>query len=349
MRIQNWDALAEGVRGIYWFIYKTQVFWQGLEDNPALFNEVTDLTARVKPLTQTLLDLENYEQQLFMVANADVLPFANQPLVRTLVSKDGNHWYIVVVNHSCLPQTLTIDSFYSSSSLRDAETGAVYTLGEGIPFRGGDGKLLEVVDSVQPPPIVLSPNLVTNSSFEQGEESAVTDWTLMSAMTRDMTVALTGTSSLKLTGPLPFGYLNVPSVNTTLKPNTKYSVSFWVKTENVGDADGIAMQFMHLAPSMGLQLAPLTSRWVNQTSDWQQVFFEFYTFAEVTQTRFDLMYALPAGGTAWIDDITICEGNIDCFGALPAPPLSSSQSEGDMALGAAIQTWNPLSQLSQNP
>jgi hypothetical protein len=96
LRIQNWDALAEGVRGIYWFIYKSQQFWHGLEDNPALFNEVTDLTARVKPLTQTLLNLENYEQQLFTVASADTLPFANQPLVRTLISKEGNRWYIVV-------------------------------------------------------------------------------------------------------------------------------------------------------------------------------------------------------------------------------------------------------------
>jgi hypothetical protein len=209
--------------------------------------------------------------------------------------------------------------------------------------------LLEVVDSVQAPPIVPSANLVANGSFEQGDNSVVTDWTLAPSITRDATVAHTGTGSLKLTGPLAFGYLDAPFGNMALKPNTKYAVSFWVKTENVGDADGIAMQYVHMAPSVGFQLTPLKSRWVNQTSDWQQVFFEFYTFAEVTQSRFDLMYALPAGSAAWIDDITICEGNIDCIGALPAPPDSSVQIENSPESGEVIQTWHDLSQTASNP
>jgi hypothetical protein len=132
VRMQNWDALAEGVRGIYWFIFNTQQFWQGLKDNAPLFNEVSSLAARVKPLTSTLLNLVNYDQQLFTVTSANTLPFANQPLIRTLVSKDGSRWYVVVVNHSCATQTLTINSSYSNSGLRDAETGTVYSLGQGI-------------------------------------------------------------------------------------------------------------------------------------------------------------------------------------------------------------------------
>ena len=50
VRLQNWIALGEGARGIWWFIYSSQQGWVGLRDQPVLYAEVGDLAQRTTAL-----------------------------------------------------------------------------------------------------------------------------------------------------------------------------------------------------------------------------------------------------------------------------------------------------------
>jgi len=311
LRQQNWTAIAEGVRGIYWFTYTTQQFWIGLDNNTQLFNEVGTLAARVKSLSSTLLNLKNFDQQLFTASSQSNLTFPNAPLIKTLISKDGTTYYIVVVNNSCAPQNLIINSDNYSGSIKDLESGTLYNLGQPIAFNGGDGKIFKITGDPTLAQITLSPNLVVNNSFEDSPNNVPTGWPSRTSYTIDNTVAHSGTSSMKCTGPLTSSYFQVP-LTAALKPNTKYSVSFWVKADQVTN-QGVTLRYVHLAPSPGFTISPLGMNWVNGTTNgWKQVTREFYTLTGTTQYRFDLQYDLNAGGTSWIDDITICEGNLKC-------------------------------------
>lgn len=315
VRMQNWIALGEGIDGIGWFIYKTQQFWIGLEDNPALFSEIGDLAGRVKPLRGLFSTLKKHPMQLFTVSASDILPFENQPYLSTMVTKDNSKYYLMVVNQSCSPQSLSLNSEYFNSSFKDIETGTTYSKTQQIYFRAGDGKIFEVLGTVIPPNVQRGVNVVSNGSFENGIGSSISDWFISGNMSKDNTVARSGLSSLKFSGPMTSSYIVVPISLSPLKPNTQYSVSYWVKTQNVL-GNGLSLRYVHLNPSVGFSLPPLSMNSVNGTTDWRQVTDTFYTFNNLQSSRFDLMYEL-SGGTAWIDDIVICEGNLGCNGLFP--------------------------------
>jgi hypothetical protein len=105
--------------------------WTGLRDNPTLYPEVSDLGRRLAPLKAALAPLHRQ-------ADAYAAPGA---YVSTL--SNGSGTYLVVANRSCGPAGIAVAG--SGSGLRDLETGTVYPMGGAIPFRGGDGRLFQVV------------------------------------------------------------------------------------------------------------------------------------------------------------------------------------------------------------
>jgi hypothetical protein len=146
VRLQFWLALGEGVRGVYWFIYGTQQFWTGLRDNPALYAEVTDLARRTGAVSDLLPTLRKGEDNVSVAADAS-LPAQFAPYSSTLVGRDGRV-FVAAVNRSCGPQSLRIGPREGSAlraSLRDLESNERYALGEALRFRGGDGRLFELV------------------------------------------------------------------------------------------------------------------------------------------------------------------------------------------------------------
>jgi hypothetical protein len=143
IRLQHWLALGEGVKGIFWFAYDSEQFWTGLRDNPALFAEVTDLAERTRPMADLLGQLSRVDDQFQAAAFGPVDPHG-QPYASTLEASDGS-LYVVAANRSCAPATLSISSSAVAGRLRDVEQGEVYDFGSSIPFRGGDGRLFEVI------------------------------------------------------------------------------------------------------------------------------------------------------------------------------------------------------------
>jgi hypothetical protein len=146
IRLQHWLALGEGVKGIFWFAYDTDQFWTGLRDNPLLFDEITALARRMRPLAGLLGRLSRVDDQ-FSVAAVGATAQHHGPHASTLVSGDGK-LYTVAVNRSCEPAMLVITSSAVGGQLRDVEQDETYDLGTPIPFKGGDGRLFEVVDAV---------------------------------------------------------------------------------------------------------------------------------------------------------------------------------------------------------
>ena len=306
VRLQNWIALGEGVKGIFWFIYKTQQFWTGLLDNQSLYNEITDLAYRTEPLRPLLLTLDKTDD-LFAATSAASLSWEYVPYASTLSNSEKNKFYIIVANKSCSQQDISISTeYFSAGKLKDMETGEEYKFNERMAFRGGDGKMFEVIDAVrlpepEPEPIL---NLLQNPSFEESNSGSPTSWGLRATSSLDTTIAHSGGNSLKVTGPASFTY---SAVTLNLKPNTLYSYHYWVKADNI-TGKGLSTRYVSLNPS---EIMP-QSESVTGTTDWKRISRTFYTPDNHISGRFDLTWELDEGDIGWFDDFEFCEGD-RCF------------------------------------
>ena len=132
VRLQAWLALGEDVDGIWWFHYDDHVDgeWLGFRSQPATYAEITALAGRVTTI----------EGRLAPLRKAPDAYAASGGYVSTM-SGDGAT-YLVVANKSCTNRDLVVNP---GVGLRDVESGVSYAPGQAIPFRGGDGRLLEVV------------------------------------------------------------------------------------------------------------------------------------------------------------------------------------------------------------
>ena len=139
VRAQFWIALGEGSRCITWFIFKTQQFWTGVEDNPAVFEETSDLAERLENIKAILPRLWKIEDR-FQVESTGPRPY-----VSTLFDKKRGN-FVVIQNGDCENrQRLRVRSVRAGNRgiLTDLETGKEYRLGEAIELRPGDGKLFK--------------------------------------------------------------------------------------------------------------------------------------------------------------------------------------------------------------
>lgn len=138
VRAQNWLAVGEGAKGIFWFIYSSQQGWNGLKDNPALYDEVSRQTRRVAALRGVLKELFKAPDR-FEVSGADV------PYASSLQHRDGRH-FVVVVNRDCRSaRRLAVRSGEIRGRLKDLETGQVYAQGTALEYAPGDGRVFELV------------------------------------------------------------------------------------------------------------------------------------------------------------------------------------------------------------
>jgi hypothetical protein len=129
VRLQNWIAVGEGARGIWWFIYSSQQGWIGLRDQPLLYAEVGDLAQRTMALPQ-------------LTKEADQI-FGGPDYVSTMTDSNGAR-YAIAANMSCAARDVKLTSSLSGHLL-DVESGETFAFGQPIPFRGGDGRIFEVV------------------------------------------------------------------------------------------------------------------------------------------------------------------------------------------------------------
>lgn len=140
VRLQNWLAIGEGATGLFWFVYSSQQGWTGLGDSPALMDEVTSLTAKVRPIRDLLV-------RSAKVPDAFQVRGEGHPYVSTLERDDGTRYAVVANRDALRPQEIAVTLPEGDGLLRDLTSGGcrVYELGEPIPFQPGDGMVLELI------------------------------------------------------------------------------------------------------------------------------------------------------------------------------------------------------------
>ena len=299
VRLQNWLALGEEAKGIWWFIYSTQQTWIGLKDNPTLYAEVTDLAGRVNAL-RPILTIAHKLPDKFSVSGGGYASTLQNPHTRAM--------YVIVTNQSCSNQNLVVASDYLSGTLRDMETGLTHHLGEVISFRGGDGKLFEVVSPITLTPPTAQPNLVLNGSFEtdSNRDGYPDNWPKVSNVSWDTAVAHTGNASLRIRGPESVTYIyQTPA----LKPDTRYYLSFWEKAQGLQESFA-GMRYPEILPNPSSLVEIFWKQ--NGDYDWTKHLSFFKTPSDFTQGRLDIVWQLNSGATVWIDDIALCEANKPC-------------------------------------
>lgn len=313
-RMEHWIALGEGGTGIFWFIYDWEQCGVGLKNNPTLYNEVSDLARRTVPLKNTLLNAHRIQDKI-VVASTSTPAYAS-----TLVSNDNSKYYIIAANRSVQAQSITLRPYDLTGQLKDLESNQIYDINSPIPFRGGDGKIFEVMNPVAVGPFPTAPELLKNTSFETndtGSPASPAQWSrLPSSFWWDNTVRRTGTASLKVQGPVA----NYADQDVTLKPNTRYTMSGWAKTQNV-TGQGIALRYTQTNPS--ISVIDFSGR-INGTKDWTEMKISFVTPSTYVNGKVDVLMDLNSGDTAWVDDVSLCEGILPCSsGPIPTPTPTS--------------------------
>jgi hypothetical protein len=140
-------------------------------------------------------------------------------------------------------------------------------------------------------------NLVRDPSFEWRESKFLRGWNSLDAPKYlDDTVAHTGRSSLTVQGPVN----RYCGQSLALLPDTEYTVSVWVKLQNV--TGGVGIRFTQITPKA--QLLAATSL-INGNSDWTKIEATFCTTKEFQVGRLDIMYELQDGDRFWADDLFI--------------------------------------------
>jgi hypothetical protein len=302
VRLLNWLALGEDAKGIFWFTWSTftDQFWTGIQDNPALLAELTDLAGRVNALRPYLSTIRKISDKF------QVTP-SNHAYVSTLKDFSTGKFYVIAANHSCSPQELTLSSWYYQAQLKDLETGEITELGDPMAFRGGDGKLFEVVDAITLPPPAPQANLVGNPSFEiDSDQNGIPDlWGSTPSAVRDTSVHHTGAASLKVTGASVFSI----SQGVKLKPNTKYYLSWFMKAEDLTESN-LGVGYVQNS----LSSASLDSVSWNQNGnyDWTKRVGFFRTPSDYQTGVILIRWDVKSGSTFWVDDLTLCEADKPC-------------------------------------
>ena len=143
IRAQHWLALGEGSSGIFWFIYKTQQWWLGLEDNPALMDEIRSLAARTERFGAILPRLSKIGDEFRAVSEGSA------PYSSTLASPYGTIYVIAHNGDPFAARLLELHSARFGGALEDLETGRFYGVGHPIPFRKADGRIFRFHEDIQ--------------------------------------------------------------------------------------------------------------------------------------------------------------------------------------------------------
>lgn len=149
-----------------------------------------------------------------------------------------------------------------------------------------------------------SRNLLTNGSFEKGTEA----WSFHShrssgEVTEDTEVKHGGKPTIRINNPQSDDSLLTQKV--TVKPFTRYRLTGWIKTKDVGSMDRNSKDGASLAIRGGF----LKTQSISKTSGWKRVTLEFST---KTDTEIEVgprlgHHGAVVSGTAWFADLSLVE------------------------------------------
>jgi hypothetical protein len=154
-----------------------------------------------------------------------------------------------------------------------------------------------------------APNLLKNPAFENGLEgwefSAWKD--KVAKAVPDPKVTHDGRPGIRIDHPNATDS-HIAQV-VTLKPNTRYRLSGWIKTENVVKPEIADQRPGEEGASLGILGGYVKSKSVLATQDWTRVSLEFTTDAK-TEVKLGPRlghYGKKVTGTAWFADLSLVE------------------------------------------
>jgi len=156
----------------------------------------------------------------------------------------------------------------------------------------------------------LNPNFVFNGGFESQPLQAGLDWRFFETpgvrMTRDSTVAFSGSSSLRLEFD---GQSNIDFRNVThdvIASPTMYHFRAWIKTSELTTDQGIGLRIVDSKGLLNLETTRLTG-----THDWTPVDLDFTVSGPSRLLRIEVVRHPSAkfdnkiGGRAWVDGVSL--------------------------------------------
>jgi hypothetical protein len=158
-----------------------------------------------------------------------------------------------------------------------------------------------------------SPNLLLNSSFENGTANLPTSWSSACGggptctFTRDSSTAYSGSYSESIyrsAGGGGGGWSEIGSPTLNLVAGKTYSISFWAKN----DGGGIQGQWNVTNPTSSTTYC--SGNTFNLTSSWQYFTFSCVSSSTGTDGYIKLRAYNTTGGTVWYDDVDFSEGSV---------------------------------------
>lgn len=165
IRAMTYEAIGRGSKGFYYFMYQTEIDWEGMVDAQGVptvkYGWISQLLSEIETLKPTILGMRKIANAATAsgggggsgaYANADVTTHEN--------SATGDK-YLVVVNHNVAlsaPVTITIDrsklgidisgitDVYANAAVTYTASAGSYTI-SGLSFAPGEGKVLKLTKS----------------------------------------------------------------------------------------------------------------------------------------------------------------------------------------------------------
>jgi len=192
---------------------------------------------------------------------------------------------------------------------------------------------------------VPGPNLLQNPSFETaGFSGYPANWQQRTNAFSDTTVAHSGSTSLRLEAPSSGSSVTYSFQNFALSPSQTYTLSAWVKTQNV-TGNGVLVRYAQINPTT----AVWTSNQLKGTVDWTQVATTFTAPADTVAGRVDVLWDFAAGDKAWVDDVRLeC---LTCPDATPTgtPTPTTTSTPTATTTGVATDTPTPTATATATP
>lgn len=157
---------------------------------------------------------------------------------------------------------------------------------------------------------VKDSSIIKNGSFLKHSQGKIENWNINAEkkadkknITVDESIFMEGGQSIKLSNP-DGGSLRSGQW-APVKPNSKYRISFFVKTENI-ESDSTSTHTgacVNIWAGKNFWFAP---KWYSGTLPWTKQCFEFTTPENtVTEKSYINLWLMNARGTAWFDDVKL--------------------------------------------
>ncbi len=145
-------------------------------------------------------------------------------------------------------------------------------------------------------------NLLPNGDFERQADGKPADWTPADPMAIDTEVVRRGAASVRIDSTSAQTN-NINKQYLTLKPNTTYTLSAWVKTQDIAGGQGAQVYPYEFDGATGADIGIVA----HGTHDWTRMVQVFRT-GDDAEGRINFRI-FGSTGTAWFDDLRLVEGD----------------------------------------